>query len=86
MNWDDTIIRSAAGEQEQSRLRVWLVALMTGIANYWYNKLERAEMDLVQAVREIAPMEWYWLAFLFLVAVLGWYCMAMSAGTELRMW
>lgn len=47
---------------------------------------DQALCDLQEGTRDVAPLEWYWLAVLLTVAAGSWYLMLLGAGQQTGLW
>jgi hypothetical protein len=79
--WPRLYERDGAGLMEQ-----WIRSVMNDANNELRKAADQAMIDLQESTREVAPMEWYWLAVLLLVSAGSWYLMLLGAGQQTGLW
>jgi hypothetical protein len=64
----------------------WIRSVVNDAGDELRKAADQAFSDLQQSTREVAPMEWYWLAVLLLVSAGSWYLMLLGAGQQTGLW
>ncbi len=64
----------------------WIRSVVDDAAGELRKVAGEALYDLQESSNEIAPMEWFWLAVLLVIAAGAWYLMLLSAGQQTGLW
>jgi hypothetical protein len=64
----------------------WIRSIVDDATGELRKSAEQALLDLQEGSREVAPMEWFWLAVLLAIASGSWYFMLLGAGQQTGLW
>jgi hypothetical protein len=64
----------------------WIRSIVDDARGELRKAADQALCDLQEGSRDVAPMEWYWLAVLLTVAAGSWYFMLLGAGQQTGLW
>jgi len=64
----------------------WIRSIVDDATGELRRAADQALDELQDGSRDVAPMEWYWLAVLLTVAAGSWYLMLLGAGQQTGLW
>jgi hypothetical protein len=64
----------------------WIRSVVDDAKGELRKAADQALGDLQDGSRDVAPLEWYWLAVLLTVAAGSWYLMLLGAGQQTGLW
>jgi hypothetical protein len=64
----------------------WIRSIVDDATGELRKSAEQALVELQEGSREVAPMEWFWLAVLLTVSAGSWYILALGAGQQTGLW
>lgn len=64
----------------------WIQEKVDGARDELRKAADQALVELQEGSRDVAPMEWFWLAVLLTISAGSWYIMMLGAGQQTGLW
>jgi hypothetical protein len=64
----------------------WIRAIVDDAKGELRRAADQALIGLQEGSRDVAPLEWFWLAVLLSISAGSWYLMMLGAGQQTGLW